>query len=201
MYALIGLGNPGAEYDGTRHNLGFRIIDAISEVLNARLTGRGEYLLGTVTIGGNRTLLVKPLMYMNNSGSAILEVTEYYKVRPGEMLVICDDFQLPLGTLRLRPKGSDGGHNGLRSVIYHLRSEDFPRLRCGIASKVMPTRKSEMAQFVLSAFDESEKPTVERMVRQARDAAMAFAAEGLSVAMNKYNTPPERSRQTTGTAG
>jgi PTH1 family peptidyl-tRNA hydrolase len=197
VHALIGLGNPGAEYDGTRHNLGFRVIDAISELLNVRLTSKGEYLLGAVMIGEIRTLLVKPLTYMNNSGSAIIEVTQYYKVRPADMLVICDDFQLPLGSLRLRPKGSDGGHNGLRSVIYHLRSEEFPRLRCGIAGATMPRRKSELTRFVLSEFDDSEKPAVDQMVRKARDAAITFVAEGLTVAMNKYNTPTERSRQTT----
>lgn len=188
MFALIGLGNPGAEYDGTRHNLGFRVIDAISALFKARLTSGGEYLKGIVTVDGNRSLLVKPLTYMNNSGSAVVDVMKYYRIQPEKMLVICDDFQLPLGTLRLRAKGSDGGHNGLRSIIYHLQSEEFPRLRCGIASDAMPKRKSEMARFVLSEFEESEKSVVENMVIRARDAAITFVAEGLPAAMNKFNT-------------
>jgi PTH1 family peptidyl-tRNA hydrolase len=190
VHALIGLGNPGSEYDGSRHNLGFRIIDAIREFFDVQLAGgRGDYRIGTVRVQGQRVLLIKPLTYMNNSGNAVVDVIEYYKMDPGDLLVICDDFQLPLGMLRFRAKGSDGGHNGLRSIIYHLQSEEFPRLRCGISSESMPKRKSEMAQFVLSEFQKSEKSVVDEMVNRARDAALTFVSEGLTAAMNKFHTP------------
>lgn len=189
MYALIGLGNPGSEYDGTRHNIGFRVIDAVSEILDLRLsTGVGEYLMGKARVRGKHTLLIKPLTYMNNSGRAVVDIVGRYKVTLDEILVIGDDFQLPLGKLRLRPKGSDGGHNGLYSIIYQLKSEQFPRLRCGIASEIMPKRKSEMARFVLSVFDINEQPIIEDMITRARDAALMFVTEGIHAAMNKCNT-------------
>lgn len=189
MHALIGLGNPGLEYDGTRHNVGFRVMDAVSEVVHARLSsGGGEYLIAKTNVRERHTLLVKPLTYMNNSGRAVADLIGKYKIALENILVICDDFQLPLGTLRLRPKGSDGGHNGLYSIIYHVQSEQFPRLRCGIASRTMPKKKSEMAQFVLSVFDKDEESMVKEMVNRARDAALTFITEGINMAMNKFNT-------------
>lgn len=189
MYTIVGLGNPGSEYDGTRHNLGFSVIDVLCEKLGVHLAlSKGEYLIGKGTYQGNHCFLVKPLTYMNNSGLAVHDITVRYGIPLEKLLVICDDFQLPLGMLRLRPKGSDGGHNGLYSIIYHLQSENFPRLRCGIASEKIPRKKTEMTQFVLSVIDKDEEPKVKDMIDRACDASLTFIAEGIKAAMNKFNT-------------
>ena len=212
MHAFFGLGNPGSEYDGTRHNVGFSIVDALCEELGVELrAGEGEYLIGTASYRGTRCCLVKPLTYMNNSGVAVQDVVVRQKIRLDEVLVMCDDFQLPLGKLRLRGSGSDGGHNGLYSVIYHMQTDKFPRLRCGIAgppesfgpasgeglrsaggrrraAESMPPRKSAMAQFVLTVFTRDEQHVVKQMVSRARDAALTFAGEGLTAAMNRFNS-------------
>ncbi len=187
MYAIIGLGNPGSEYVGTRHNLGFRVIDALCKKFNLRTAGEGDYLIGKTSYRGKHVYLVKPLTYMNNSGTAAEDIVRRYGISLQQMLVVCDDFQLPLGTLRLRPKGSDGGHNGLFSIIDQLGSKDFARLRCGIATEKMPKKKSEMAQFVLSTFDSDEEPIVKEMTGRARDAALSFITGGIDTTMNKFN--------------
>ena len=188
MYAIIGLGNPGSEYDGTRHNLGFRVIDVLCEKFELRLVaGKGEYLIGKCSHRGEQMYLVKPLTYMNNSGIAVSDIVKRYPISLQNILVICDDFQLLLGRLRLRPKGSDGGHNGLYSIIYQLGSENFPRLRCGIATDGMPKKKLGMAQFVLSPFNSDEKPVVKEMVGRGLNAVLTFLVEGIEAAMNKFN--------------
>ncbi len=188
MYAIIGLGNPGSEYAGTRHNLGFRVIDALCRKFNLRTSPvEGDYLIGKTFHRGKHVYLVKPLTYMNNSGIAAEEIVRRYRISLQQMLVVCDDFQLPLGTLRLRPKGSDGGHNGLYSIIDQLGSKDFTRLRCGIATEKMPKKKSEMAQFVLSPFDSDEEPIVKEMTTRARDAVLSFITDGIDTTMNKFN--------------
>jgi len=188
VHAIIGLGNPGSEYVGTRHNLGFRVIDALCKKFNLRMTaGEGDYLTGKTSYRGKHVYLVKPLTYMNNSGIAAEDIVRRYGISLQKMLVVCDDFQLPLGTLRLRPKGSDGGHNGLYSIIDQVGSKDFPRLRCGIATEKMPKKKSEMAQFVLSPFDGDEEPIVKEMTGRARDAVLSFITDGIDATMNKFN--------------
>jgi len=190
VHALFGLGNPGSEYDGTRHNIGFSIVDALCEEFSIRLRpGKGDYLVGTASYRGTECCLVKPLTYMNNSGIAVQDVVGRQRLRLEDILIMCDDFQLPLGKLRTRPGGSDGGHNGLYSVMVHLGTHNFPRLRCGIAGPPeMPARKSEMAKFVLTVFTRNELPVVHQMVNRARDAALTFLSEGLTTAMNKFNT-------------
>lgn len=188
MHFIIGLGNPGGEYDGTRHNIGFAVIDALCERLNNRLfAGRGEYLISFTTYQGRKIGLVKPLTFMNNSGTAILDLVERFKAQPENMLVICDDFQLPLGQLRIRQRGSDGGHNGLYSIIYHIQKQNFPRMRCGIAGNNLPRRKTEKTQYVLSVFENGEKDIVKDMIANARNASLTFISEGITAAMNKYN--------------
>lgn len=189
MVLLTGLGNPGNEYDATRHNVGFTVIDRLSELLKIRLKpGTGEYYFG---VGSFKTIevgLLKPLTYMNNSGEAVLDIRNRYDIPLERFLILCDDFQLPLGQLRIRPGGSDGGHNGLASIIYHLKSNSFPRLRCGIASEHMPTDKTLMARFVLDPFDRGELPAVSRMLERAVEASLSVVTHGLSEAMNRYNT-------------
>ena len=190
MHLIVGLGNPGTEYEGTRHNLGFAVIDAIAEFCGIRLrAGKGEFLIGSKGTGGDRLLLMKPLTYVNNSGEAVSDALRLYGLSPAQLLVVVDDFHLPLGTLRLRPAGSDGGHNGLYSIIYQTQTDEFPRLRCGIGGEMKPERKSDTAQFVLSAFAAGEQKTVHRMIVRARDAALTVVTEGLEAAMSRFNTP------------
>ena len=191
MVMFTGLGNPGREYESTRHNIGFRILDALSEDLKIPLNpGKGDYEYG---VGSFKTIevgLLKPLTYMNNSGEAVLDIRDRYDIPLERFLILCDDFQLPLGHLRLRPFGSDGGHNGLASVIYHLKSNSFPRLRCGIASEHMPADKALMARFVLEPFDRSEEAAVSTMIERAAEAALMVASDGLERTMNFFNRKP-----------
>ena len=188
MYFIVGLGNPGSEYEGTRHNIGFRVIDALLDRLGVKLfPGRGDYLISFTTYQGKKVGLVKPTTYMNNSGIAILDIIERFKAVPENILVICDDFHLPLGTIRLRQRGSDGGHNGLYSIIFQIQAQNFPRLRCGIAGKKLPRSKTDRAHYVLSTFEPDELPIVDEMILKARGAALTFLNEGICSAMNKYN--------------
>lgn len=189
MFWCIGLGNPGVEYAGSRHNVGFEVVDRMAGIIGAGFEpGRGEYRIARGSFTNRDIGLVKPLTYMNNSGEAVFDIRERYDVPLDQLLIICDDFQLPLGRLRLRPGGSDGGHNGLSSVIYHLKSNAFPRLRCGIGSPTMPDDKTVMADFVLSPFSREERAAVDEMIVRAAEAALAAAAEGLEKAMNRFNT-------------
>lgn len=192
MRCLIGLGNPGSQYDGTRHNIGFDIVEEVARTARLRFVpGKGDYLYAQGSLEQIPFLLVKPLTYMNESGSAVTEVLEHFRLSPDDLLVVCDDFQLPLGQLRLRLKGSDGGHNGLYSIIYHLQSDLFPRLRCGIASSFTPTDKARMARYVLEPFAREESANVKKMIRRGSDACCTVLTEGLTQAMNQFNSKPE----------
>lgn len=185
---IVGLGNPGFEYEDTRHNVGFKVADVISAKLKQPFKpGRGEYLIAVGKFEGRGIVIVKPLTMMNNSGLAVLDVFERFKASFDSLVVVVDDFALPLGTLRLRQKGSDGGHNGLASLIYLLGTNEFGRIRCGIKREVMPP-KSEMAAFVLSPFEREEKPAVGDMVVRAADAALEIVRSGFPRAMNLFNT-------------
>lgn len=189
MHCIIGLGNPGSRYEGTRHNIGFEVVDRIAHELRLNFkAGKGEHLIAQGSFGDIQRALIKPLTYMNESGTAVSDVREMFDIRLEELLIVCDDFQLPLGQLRLRPNGSDGGHNGLYSVIYQLQSDQFPRLRCGIASATMPQDKSLMADFVLETFTKEELPAVKDMIERATEASLSVIRDGLTKAMNVYNT-------------
>ncbi|OGU18494.1 MAG: aminoacyl-tRNA hydrolase [Ignavibacteria bacterium GWA2_55_25] len=192
MHCIIGLGNPGKRYDGTRHNIGFEILDSIALRHRARFeSGKGDYLIARITRGELPVVLIKPLTYMNESGSAVAEVVEQFGLPLENLLVVCDDFQLPLGQLRVRSNGSDGGHNGLYSIIYHLQSDQFPRLRCGIASSFTPKEKTLMASYVLEPFRRDELPDVQAMIERGNNACLTVIEEGLIPAMNQYNSKPE----------
>ena len=185
---LTGLGNPGDEYADTRHNIGFRIIDIIADRLAShRVRRAGECLLSSAKVGGTTVLLCKPLTYMNNSGLAVAETMSACNIPIENVLVVVDDFALPLGKLRLREGGSDGGHNGLYSVIMELGTNAFPRLRCGIGREGMPS-KEKIADFVLSPFEKDERPEAAAMMERASDAALEFVRSGLASAMNKFNS-------------
>ncbi len=180
MYLIVGLGNHGSEYAQTRHNIGFLVVDELAA--SARVVfhpGKGEYWLAQCSLNNIEVAVLKPVTYMNNSGIAVQEFLEQHKIPLENILVVCDDFQLPLGTIRLRQNGSDGGHHGLSSVIYHLQTDQFARLRCGIASSTMPAEKSRMKDFVLERFSESELPIVKPMVERARDACISFIMDGI----------------------
>lgn len=188
MHLIIGLGNPGREYERTRHNVGFLVIDEL--VTSARAAyrpGKGEFWFAQCSLNNKDITVLKPVTYMNNSGIAAEEYLQHHKIPLEHVLVVCDDFQLPLGTLRLRQNGSDGGHNGLASLIYHLQTDEFPRLRCGIASTTIPSEKSEMANFVLERFTKTELPLVKQMVERAKEACISIVVEGIVQAMNRYN--------------
>ncbi len=192
MYLIVGLGNPGNEYVQTRHNVGFLVADQLAASMNTQFhAGKGEFWLAECSLKNVEVTVLKPVTYMNNSGIAVQEFFEQQQIALENILIICDDFQLPLGTIRLRKDGSDSGHNGLSSVIYHLQTDQFARLRCGIASMSMPPEKSKMKDFVLDRFPESELRIVENMVERARDASISFVMDGIDQAMNKFNAKQE----------
>lgn len=182
---IVGLGNPGRKYEGTRHNIGWDVIDLLAEELGSRvIVNRSGGLTGTAVLEGEKLLLVKPLTYMNLSGDCVQPLAAYYRLAPEDILVICDDINLPLGQLRIRVKGSAGGHNGLKSIIARLGSDAFPRIRCGVgaAPEVM-----ELADYVLGHFSGSEEKTIREEKQLAAAAARCFVTEGAAKAMNEYN--------------
>lgn len=186
---IVGLGNPGPGYDRTRHNLGFMVADEISAGLHVRFSPRpGAFDYARATEGGITLHLVKPLTYMNLSGRALIEALAMTGTAVDRTLIVLDDFQLPLGTLRIRPAGSDGGHRGLGSVIGSLETDRVPRLRCGIGRDTLPP-KEERRDFVLESFAEGELAPAREMIRRAAEAARVFAISGIERAMTLYNAP------------
>lgn len=188
MHLIVGLGNPGRQYEFTRHNVGFLVVDRLATSLQASFRpAQGDYWNVFCSLNGLDVVLMKPTTYMNNSGIAVQQFLETQALPLEQVLIVCDDFQLPLGSLRIRTRGSDGGHNGLASIIYHVQSEDIPRMRCGIGSSHLPADKSLLADFVLSEFEPDEHEETERMIRQAADACCTFVAEGIAHAMDRFN--------------
>ncbi len=189
MYCIVGLGNPGSEYAQTRHNAGFLVIDEFAAATRSAFRpGKGEYWFAESSLNNIEVAVLKPTTFMNGSGLAVQEFLEQKSIPVEKLLIVCDDFQLPLGTIRLRQNGTDGGHNGLSSVIYHLQTDQFARLRCGIAAETMPADKTKMKDFVLEQFAESELSNVKLMVERARDACMSYIKDGIDRAMNRFNT-------------
>jgi PTH1 family peptidyl-tRNA hydrolase len=187
MHLIVGLGNPGREYVQTRHNTGFLVVDELANSANATFSpGKGDYWSAKCSLNNSEVTILKPSINMNNSGIPVQEFRDKYEIPPENILIVCDDFQLPLGALRFRQSGTDGGHNGLASVIYHLQTDQIARLRCGIASS-LPPKGSDMRDFVLEDFNKSELPALQAMVERARDACVSFVTDGINQAMNKYN--------------
>jgi peptidyl-tRNA hydrolase, PTH1 family len=185
---IVGLGNPGAAYEGTRHNLGFMIADEIARTLRVPfriVPGGFEYARFKGADGAVH--IVKPLTFMNLSGEAVRTALAMTGTALDRTLIVLDDFQLPLGLIRIRPAGSDGGHRGLGSVIASLETEAVPRLRCGIGPEALPA-KEERREFVLSRFTQGEEGTVREMILRAAGASREFAQSGIHRAMTVYNT-------------
>jgi len=185
-YIIVGLGNPGKKYDGTRHNTGFMALDALAQALGARVeTLRFKSLCGDAVIGGKRVLLLKPGTFMNLSGQAVQEAAAYHKVPMDRVLVLTDDVNLPVGALRIRGKGSDGGHNGLKNIIYLTGRDDFPRVRIGVGAKPHPDY--DLANWVLGKFSPEDRETLKELFRDIPAICELFAAGKLDEAMGKYN--------------
>ena len=196
MRLLVGLGNPGPRYVGTRHNLGFDAVERIARESGARWEkGSPSGLIAEGIFEGKSIVLAKPQTYMNLSGRAVVELTRGREIIPGEVLVFLDDVALPLGTIRLRPHGSDGGHLGLASVLEALDTEEVPRVRLGIGpSEGSPEEKQEelgLAEFVLEPFSAQEQEVVEKLLERTVDATRALFRDGIERAMSLYNRPPE----------
>jgi PTH1 family peptidyl-tRNA hydrolase len=187
MKAIIGLGNPGSEYKGTRHNLGFEVVEELARRWTARLKPwKSSANLAVVRDRG--ALLAQPTTFMNLSGDAVWKIVDYHDIPPADVLIVVDEIQLPVGRLRLRRSGSAGGHNGLKSVIQHLGTE-FPRLRIGVGRG---DPRWDLADHVLSRFAREEQQTVEEAIGRAADAAEMFAAEGTESAMNRFNARDDK---------
>jgi PTH1 family peptidyl-tRNA hydrolase len=182
---IVGIGNPGPEYAKTRHNVGFRVLDALAKRLNvSKQEARFRGVYAVDQIGDLKVGLLKPLTYVNLSGQAVSEAVKQLNLQPEQILVVLDDAQLPLGKLRMRPKGSSGGHKGLQSIIDALQTEEIPRLRVGIGS---PPEGVDMVTFVLSPFEDDEELVIGEAVERAADAAIVWATEGINAAMQKFN--------------
>ena len=185
-WMLVGLGNPGPKYARSRHNVGFRAVDALCEQQRCRCDRlRLKALTGFCELGGQKVLLVKPMTYMNLSGQAVRPLADYYKIPPERILVIFDDISLPVGRLRVRPDGSAGGHNGVKSLIAELGTQDFPRVKVGVGAKPHPDY--DLADWVLSSFSSQEEKLLAPTLERALLAAEAVIAEGTTRAMNQFN--------------
>lgn len=180
------LGNPGLKYNGTRHNAGFMAADAMEKKLGVSINKmRFKALTQTADIGGKKVLLMKPQTYMNLSGDAIVQAANFYKVPPERVIVVSDETALPIGRLRIRRGGSAGGHNGLKSVIARLGTDQFPRIRLGVGDKPHPDY--DMADWVLSAFKGQDAADMELVAKKAADAVECYITEGADRAMNRFN--------------
>ena len=186
-FIIAGLGNPGMEYDGTRHNAGFSVMDTLAEQLGEkidRLRFKGK--TAEVTIAEKRCLLLKPTTYMNNSGEAIVQAMEFYKIEPSNIIVICDDISLAPGKLRIRRKGSHGGHNGLRSICELTGSDDFPRIKIGVGKKPHPDY--DLAKWVLGKFGKDDAEKMKASAENACECIKLMVSGKTDEAMNKYNS-------------
>lgn len=186
QWLAVGLGNPGDKYENTRHNVGFMTVDELARRLRIPVQKlKYKALTNLAEIGGQRVLLMKPVTYMNLSGEAVRQAADFYKIPPQRVLVISDDVSLPLGKLRIRSGGSAGGHNGLKSVIAQLGSDQFPRVKIGVGGKPHPDY--DMADWVLSKFSGEDKKAIDQAVGRAADAVETLLREGPERAMNRFN--------------
>lgn len=186
MFLIAGLGNPGSKYTGTRHNMGFDVIDLLVERHKVPQSGvKFNGMYGKGMIGDQKVILMKPLSYMNLSGGPIQQMAAYFKIDPAShLLVICDDIDLQPGQIRIRKKGSAGGHNGMKDIIQRLGTEEFCRIRVGVGAK---PKDFDLADHVLGHFDAADRTLVDEAIKEAADAVDLLISEGVDAAMNKYN--------------
>jgi peptidyl-tRNA hydrolase, PTH1 family len=183
---VVGLGNPGTKYQGTRHNIGFELVDRLAQGGSSSTFSRKfEGLCAEVEIDYRRVMLLKPETFMNLSGRSVGQAVRFLKIPLTDVLGVCDDLSLPLGKLRLRPGGTDGGQKGLRDMINHLGSDQFPRLRIGIGDR----EQADAADFVLSRFRSSERPVIDDALILASQAVAVWVTQGIDAAMNRFNGP------------
>ena len=185
-WLIVGLGNPGKEYEKTRPNAGFRAIDLLADSLGCKIDkGKFQGLYGQCNYNGGKLYLLKPLTYMNLSGRSVLQLSAYFHIPPQRIIVLFDDISLPPGRLRIRPDGSAGGHNGIKSIIQELGSQDFPRVKIGVGAKAHP--EQDLADWVLSSFCAQEEKALAVSLKNAADAALCIIDKGVPEAANRYN--------------
>jgi PTH1 family peptidyl-tRNA hydrolase len=184
VFCIVGLGNPGKKYQETRHNVGFMVLDALAKKWKIKFKqGDGPYKFIKTDLDNHKLLLVKPTTFMNKSGIAVNAICQKFHIHLSDLLILCDDFNLPLGKLRLRKKGSDGGHNGLASIVQSLETQTFPRLRLGIG---LPDQ-ADTVKYVLSPFHKSESSVLKQMIKKGAEAMIQFVTKGADWTMNCYN--------------
>ena len=185
-WLIVGLGNPGKQYAGTRHNCGFRAIDLLAEKLGCRIDkGKFQGLYGQTVKDGKKLFLLKPQTYMNLSGRSVLQMSAYYNIPPQRIIVMFDDISLEPGRLRIRAEGSAGGHNGIKSIISELGCQEFPRVKIGVGAK--PVAEQDLADWVLSGFSASDEKPLSSALERAADAALCIIDRGVPETANRYN--------------
>lgn len=185
MYLIVGLGNPGSKYAKNRHNIGFRVVESLADSNGIKMdTDKHKGLIGKGAIEGEKVILAKPLTYMNLSGECVRAVADFYKIPMENVIVVFDDISLDVGKLRIRKKGSAGGHNGIKSIISHLGGESFPRLKFGVGDK---PSGMDLADYVLGNFSSADEQILKDAIVRACDAVRCMISEGPDSAMNKYN--------------
>ena len=185
-WLVVCLGNVGDKYDGTRHNVGFDVADELGNRGNFPIQKlKHKALTNTAVIGGERVLVMKPTTFMNLSGEAVIDAARFYKVPADHILVVCDDISLPVGKLRLRRNGSAGGHNGLKNIIQHLGTDQFPRVKIGVGEKPHPDY--DLADWVLGKFQGEDKKTMQTSIKRAADAVECVLKDGMDKAMSRFN--------------
>lgn len=185
-WMVVGLGNPGKQYEKSRHNIGFRVLDLLAEKCNIKVNrSKFSALTCLATYKGQKVLFVKPQTFMNLSGLAMQQAAKFYKIPPERILVIFDDISLPVGKIRVRPDGSAGGHNGIKSAIFELQSQSFPRVKVGVGAKPHPDY--DLADWVLSSFSAQEEKALAPAIEHAAEAALCVLEKGTTEAMNHYN--------------
>ncbi|MBP3330177.1 MAG: aminoacyl-tRNA hydrolase [Clostridia bacterium] len=186
-FLIVGLGNPGDKYEFTRHNAGFMCVDFLADKLDFKINGlKYKSLLADVDIKGHRCLIMKPQTFMNNSGEAVRDAAQFYKIPPENVIVIYDDISLDVGRIRVRRKGSDGGHNGIKSIIYHLNSDNFPRIKVGVGKK--PPEWEDLADWVLSRFTNDELKTLHDVAEKVCKNLPLMLDGKIDEAMNRMNS-------------
>lgn len=193
MYLVVGLGNPGKDYEATRHNIGFKAIDYIADRLNVPLNKIGfKAVYGVTSIQGEKVIIAKPQTYMNLSGECVVDFYNYYKIDLNNIIIIYDDIDLSVGDIRIRAKGSAGTHNGMKSIIYQLQSEQFPRVRIGVSP---PPKEWDLKDYVLSKFTDEEKDNINDAIKQAAEAVEIIVKQDISSAQQLYNKKPGKHKE------